>query len=224
MTDSLLAHGREVLAAITDDAIREACRTTYFPTGLKLSQLEDTQFFQKHNLESDFDDGSQTDTDGSVDSDDSSGVDDCDSDNDGECDVVWAKSGHGVWGLCHVLEDTLYLTSAVPSNLSVPKVSDSDRAATSAHAKKSPKPGEYIQLFRMKRDRNKGFYSEKCLVEVSIALCFEWAGCLVPRDALPSVHNIVARPEHCVQRTLPVRTVFLGHNYSLDMGGRGNAV
>ena len=82
--------------------------------------------------------------------------------------VVWAKSGRGVWGLCHLFEDTLYLTrdliedSAVPSNLSVPKVSDSDGAATSARAKKSPKPGEHVQLFRMKRDRNKGFYSEKC--------------------------------------------------------------
>ena len=88
--------------------------------------------------------------------------------DDRECDVVWAKSGRGVWGLCHVFEDTLYLTrdlmedSAVPSNLSVPKVSDSDGAATSARAKKSPKPGEHVQLFRMKRDRNKGFYSEKC--------------------------------------------------------------
>ena len=119
-----------------------------------------------------------------------------------------------MWSLCHVFEDTLYLIcdlmedSAVPSNLSVPKVSDSDQAATSARAKKSPKPGEHVQLFHMKRDRNKGFYSEKCYVEVSIALCFEWAGCLVPRDALPSVHNIVARTEHCVQRTLPIRTVF----------------
>ena len=82
--------------------------------------------------------------------------------------MVWANLGRGVWGLCHVFEDTLYLTrdlmedSAVPSNLSVPKVSDSDGAATSARAKKSPKPGEHVQLFRMKRDRNKGFYSEKC--------------------------------------------------------------
>ena len=36
-------------AAITDDAICEACRTAYFPSGLKLSQLEDTKFFKKHN-------------------------------------------------------------------------------------------------------------------------------------------------------------------------------
>ena len=139
----------------------------YFPSSLKLSQLEDTEFFKQHNPESDSHDGSQTDTDGSNDSDDSSGVDDSNSDNDDKCDMVWAKLGRGVWGLCHVFEDTLYLThdlmedSAVPSNLSVPKVSDSDRAATSVHAKKSPEPGEHVQLFRMKRDRTKGFYSEK---------------------------------------------------------------
>ena len=75
-----------------------------------------------------------------------------------------------MWGLCHVFEDTLYLThdliedSAVPSNLSVPKVPKPDRAATSTRAKnkKGPKPREHVQLFRMKRDRKKIFYSEKC--------------------------------------------------------------
>ena len=81
----------------------------------------------------------------------------------------WYHTGELVpAGLCHVFEDTLYLTrdlmedSVVPSNLSVPKVSDSDGAATSARAKKSPKPGEHVPLFRMKRGCNKGFYSEKC--------------------------------------------------------------
>ena len=44
----------------------------------------------------------------------------------------------------------------------------------------------------------------------------------MPGDVLLPVHNIVARTEHCVQRTLPVRTVFLGgHNCSLDTGGGG---
>ena len=154
-------------AAITDDAIREACRTAYFPSGLKLSQLEDTEFFKKHNPHSDSDDGCATNTDDSVDSNDSSGVDDSDSDDDGECDVVWAKSGRGVWGLCLVFENTLYLTrdlmedSVVPSNLSIPTASDLDRATTSTRAKKSPKPGEHVQLFHMKRDRNKGCCSEK---------------------------------------------------------------
>ena len=42
------------------------------------------------------------------------------------------KAWRGVWGLCHVLED-----SAVPSNLSVPKVPEPDWAATSARALKS---------------------------------------------------------------------------------------
>ena len=46
---------------------------------------------------------------------------------------------------------------AVPSNLSVPKVPEPNQAATSAHAKKGPKPGEYVQLFRMIQDHNNGF-------------------------------------------------------------------
>ena len=147
-------------AAITDDAIREACRTAYFPSGPKLSQLEDTEFFRKHNPESDSDDGSQANTDNLGDSDNSSGVDDSNSDPDDHSDLIWAKAGLGVWGLCHVFENTLYLThdlmedSVVPSNLSVLKVPEPDRAATSACArsKKGPKHGEHVQLFRMKRD------------------------------------------------------------------------
>ena len=68
----------------------------------------------------------------------SSGVDDSNSDTDGQCDVVWAKAGRGVWGLCHVFENTTYLTrdlmenGVVPSNLSVPKVPKPDWAATTA--------------------------------------------------------------------------------------------
>ena len=30
------------------------------------------------------------------------------------------------------------------------------------HNKKGPKPGEHVQLFRMKQNHSKGFYSEKC--------------------------------------------------------------
>ena len=43
--------------------------------------------------------------------------------------------------------------------LSVPKVPETDWAATSARAKnkRGRKPGEHVQLFRMK-----GFYSQKC--------------------------------------------------------------
>ena len=58
--------------------------------------------------------------------------------------MIWAKAGRGVWGLCHVFESTLYLTrdlmedSAVLSNLSVLKVPQPDRVATSARAKGAP--------------------------------------------------------------------------------------
>ena len=67
--------------------------------------------------------------------------------------MIWAKAGHGVWGLWHVFEHTLYLgrdlmeNSAVPSNLSVPKVPELDWAATAACAKKGPKPGEHVLIF-----------------------------------------------------------------------------
>ena len=65
--------------------------------------------------------------------------------------------------------------------MSVPKV---PKAATSAYAKnkEGPELGEHVQLFRMKRDRHKGFYTENCEFEESITLYFEWAVCLVPRD------------------------------------------
>ena len=84
-----------------------------------------------------------------------SGVDDSDSDTDGHCNVIWAKTGRGVWGLCDVFENTLYLNralvkdSAVPSNLSISKVPESDRAAISAGAKKCPKARQHIQFFCM---------------------------------------------------------------------------
>ena len=74
-------------------------------------------------------------------------------------------------GVCAIFfENTLYLTpdliedSALPSNLSVPKVPQPDWVATSARAKnvKGTKPGEHVHLFCMKQDRNKGLYSEKC--------------------------------------------------------------
>ena len=70
-------------------------------------------------------------------------------------------------GLFHVFEDTLHLTrnmiedSTIPTHLSVPKVALEDVTSTSAAGKKASKPGEHVQLFRMKRDRKKGFYLDK---------------------------------------------------------------
>ena len=40
---------KRAFAAISDDAIREACRTAYFPSGLKVSELKEIEFFKKHN-------------------------------------------------------------------------------------------------------------------------------------------------------------------------------
>ena len=52
------------------------------------------------------------------------------------------------------------------SNLSLPKVPELDRAATSACAmnKKGLKPREHVQCsaFPHEAGRNKGFYCEKC--------------------------------------------------------------
>ena len=43
---------------------------------------------------------------------------------------------------------------------------------------------------------------KQCQLEASIALCFDWAGYLVPRDGLLEFDNIVGRTEWCIQRTL----------------------
>ena len=116
--------------------------------------------------------------------------------------------------------------SAGPANRSLPKVPEPDRAATSVPAKneKGPKPGEHVPLLRIKRDHNKGFYSEKCQLEASTAFCFEWADYLVPRDVLPPFHNMVARTERCVQRTLESRPYFLRTKLFVGQGGRGTSV
>ena len=49
----------------------------------------------------------------------------------------------------------------------------------------------------MKQDHSKGFYSEKCYLEASLALCFEWAGYIVPRDVLP---NVLSNEHSCSDR------------------------
>ena len=100
------------IGAITNDALREACRTASCPSGLKLSHLEDTEFLRKRNSSSDSDDGSQADTDDSIDSDGSSGADDSHSDNGGHNDVIWAKVGHGVQG-CAMFSRTPHTQTAI---------------------------------------------------------------------------------------------------------------
>ena len=58
-------------------------------------------------------------------------------------------------------------------------------------------------------------------LEATIALCFEWARCLVPRDALPLLRNIVTRTERRIQRTLPFRPYFLRTKLFIGHGGGG---
>ena len=134
-----------------------------------------------------------------------------------------------MWGLCHVFENTLCLTrdlmedSAIPSNLSVLKVPEPDQAATSAGAnnKKGPKPKEHVQLFRMKRDRNKGFHSEKdnwrppphCALNGLGILC---RGTCSRRFTILSRAPSGVSDEHC-----RLDCINLGPNCSLDRGGGG---
>jgi len=154
--------------SISDDAIRKACSRAFFPNGLKLSELEDEEYFRSQGKRpfdppSESDSVSETDTDSSSSS-DSSSSDDPDSDSDDDCDIFGARAGRGVWGLCHSFDDKLYLTrdlmvdNFVPKDLPVPKVNN---VPPTDPRKKAAKPGEHVQLFKMRRDRKKGgVYSE----------------------------------------------------------------
>ena len=132
-----------------------------------------------------------------------------------------------MWVLCHVSENTLGRNrdlmedSAAPSNLSILKVPEPDWAAISARAKKGSKPGEHVQLFHMKQDRNRASTLKSANWKASIALCFEWAGYVVPWDVVQHFTILLLAPngvsnEHCCSKCTS-----LGPNCSLDTGGGG---
>ena len=79
--------------------------------------------------------------------------------------------------------------------------------STRAKNKKGPKPREHVQLFRLKRDHNKAFYSEKCYLEASIALYFEWLGnlclgmCYRRFTILSRAPNAVSNDHSCSDRS-----------------------
>ena len=103
--------------------------------------------------------------DDSSDSDDSSGVDDSDSDSAEQCDVVWAKAGRGVWGLCHVFENALYLTrdlmkDSCPINSVRPQGAGAGLGCHFCPCQEQPLAQGACSTFRMKLDGSKGFYSE----------------------------------------------------------------
>ena len=105
-------------------------------------------------------------------------------------------------------------------SVSVPKVPKPDQTAFSACAKNNegPKPGEHVQLFRMERDRNKGFYTEKCSLQASIALYFEWAWCLVPRVTHLAQCARSATIWVCGRTRDPYFVILGGHHCCLRVG------
>ena len=113
---------RDACKRISDEKILRATETAYFPKGMKLSELEDTDFFSRTHddspteSESEFADCSSS---GPTSSDESrqeySDVDSMSSrsaeeEEGNDVEVVWAKSARGVWGLGHVFDGKLYFT------------------------------------------------------------------------------------------------------------------
>ena len=156
----------EAWNAISDDELRSAMRKAIFPNGMKLSQLDDADFPEHHlaNAKPDSDSDSSHDSDTDSDSelltsDDSSSC--SDSEEDDEVQLVWAKAGHGIWGLGHVFEDNLYFTKDIVDDSFVPK-NRKPKPISKPAAKPAPNPapkGKHVQLFKMKRKVGKGFYS-----------------------------------------------------------------
>ena len=105
--------------------------------------------------------------------------------------------------------------------MSFPKVPKPDQAATSACAKnkEGPKPGGHVQLFRMERGCNKGFYSEKrqfgglhrCVIWMGWVSC-AW-GCVTAVLQFCRVHRTA-----CPTNT-PVWTVFFEDKLFVGHGG-----
>ena len=63
----------------------------------------------------------------------------------------------------------------------------------------------------------RGFYSQKCQLEASIALCVEWAGYLVPRHVLPLFHLLCA--PNGVSNKNPPLYHFLGVGVGQNLAG-----
>ena len=156
----------EAWAAISDDELLNAMRKALFPNGMKLSQLEDTDFPEAHpaNAKPDFDSdddlGSDSDFDCEVlTSEDSSSA--SDSGEDDGVEIVLAKAARGVWGLGHVFEDKLYFTKDIVDDSFVPK-NRKPKPVSPPAPTPAPKPapkGKHVQLFDMRRRVGKGFYS-----------------------------------------------------------------
>ena len=144
---------------ISDEKILRATETAYFPKGMKLSELEDTEYFSRTHDDSPMVSSSSSQdssSSGSTSSDESrqedSDVDSIPANSEEEEEeeeeeegndeeVVWAKSACGVWGLGHVFDEKVYFTRDmceekwIPKYLVPPKKSV---AAPKARAKAAP--------------------------------------------------------------------------------------
>ena len=75
--------------------------------------------------------------------------------------IVWAKAGHGIWGLGHVFEGKLYFTKDIVNDNFVPRNRQPEHIPK-PEGMPGPKPapkGKHVQLFKMRRKVGKGFYS-----------------------------------------------------------------
>ena len=152
---------RDAWERISDEKILRATEMAYFPKGMKLSELEDTEYFSRTHDDSPTEsesESSDSSSSGSTSSDESrqedSDVDSMSSSSEEEeeeeeeeegndVEVVWAKSARGVWGLGHVFDGKLYFTRDIceekwiPKDLVPPKKSV---AAPKARGKAAPQP------------------------------------------------------------------------------------
>ena len=135
----------EAFNAIAEGDIRAACHAAYFPKGMKLSELEDLNYFANSNFDSSFDSDSRMDSDeyGCI-SELCSSSNDSSVFDDNSTDLFWAKAARGVWRMAHFFDGKLYFTrdhmqsKFVPKKLKLPE------------PKPAPKPGQrHLQLVTM---------------------------------------------------------------------------
>ena len=133
--------------------------TAYFPKEMKLSELEDTDYFSRtHNDSPTESKSSDSSSSGSTSSDESRQEDsDVDSmswsseeeeeeeeeEEGNDVEVVWAQSARGVWGLGHVFDGKMYFTRDICEEKWIPKDLVPPKTlvfAPKARAKAAPQP------------------------------------------------------------------------------------
>ena len=78
--------------------------------------------------------------------------------------IVWAKAGHGIWGLGYVFEGKLYFTKHIVDDSFLPR-NRKPKPIPKPEAKPAPRPvpkGKHVQLFKMRRKVGKGLLFHNC--------------------------------------------------------------